>query len=391
MPVLYRTICSVLAPRTKILSFLIALGTHPPLDRLQLARHLGLDTFDPPGIQMLQHKWDHPDELIRVGTLSPDEMGSISGGLLCKEVTVTLNRMVLENDLVLIVGPVFPHEFVGFSGGHKYFFPGISGPDMINQSHWLGALITNPSINGRIDNPVREMIEKAAAMVSTPRFGLSLVMQGRDLIGFTLGEVREAWRTAANLSSRTNVIEVDRPFHTVISVVPPKYQDLWTGSKCMTKLELVVADGGTLILYAPHIRQVSLRHGRFHREIGYHVADYFLQQSEHFEHVPRVVLADLMQLKGIGTYKGGVERPRIRVMLAAGIPESECQSLGLYYIDPKSLRIEEFKEREEEGILVVPEAGEVLWRLVDPHKSKRSVRLPDRCDHMNGESRSKTR
>jgi hypothetical protein len=70
----------------------------------------------------------------------------------------------------LVVGPVFPHEVVGFSGGNKYFFPGISSQEVINVSHWLGTLMTSAEIIGtRGITPVRAMIDEAVSLVRWTR------------------------------------------------------------------------------------------------------------------------------------------------------------------------------------------------------------------------------
>jgi len=364
MPAIYRSLVEELAPRVKELAFLVALGTHPPLTDDRLDQHLGPAWRDHPEIKVFQHAWGDPAALARVGEISQGEMEEISRGLLKVSVPIEINRLALEYDFLLIVNPVFPHEVVGFSGGHKYFFPGISGPEMVNVSHWLGALITNPKVNGHKQTPVREMIERAAARVPTPRLGLSLVLQGHDLVGFFLGEVVEAWEAAADLSARVNIRWVDRPYHTVISMAPAMYRELWTAGKCMYKLEPVVEDGGTLIIYAPHIREISPTHGRWLLEVGYHVRDYFTAQWEKFRKYPWAVLAHSTHVKGIGTFRGGVERPRIEVVLATGIPEEICRKINLGFRDPASIRLEELQGRQE-GVLVVPNAGEKLWRLSD--------------------------
>ncbi len=353
-----------LSTKVKELAFLIALGTHPPMTEEELARHLGPGWRDA-GVKVFQHAWDDPAALVRVGSIRTRRMEEISRRMLTMEVPVEINRLALEYDKLLIVNPVFPHEVVGFSGGHKYFFPGISGPHMVNVSHWLGALITNPKINGHKWTPVREMIEEAARFVSTARLGFSLVLKGHELLGMFLGEVVESWEAAADLSAQVNIRWVERPYDLVISVAPPMYRELWTAGKCMYKLEPVVADGGTLIIYAPHIREVSPTHGKWLLEVGYHVRDYFLAQWEKFEGYPWAVLAHSTHVKGIGTYRDGVERPRIEVVLATGIPEEICRRINLGYRDPSSLNPEEYKGREDEGILVVPNAGEQLYRLAD--------------------------
>ncbi len=365
MPALFETIAGAFSPRAAAVTFLIALGTHPPLTENELLRHLGPRMNDFPNVHVIQHEWDNPRALSQVGTITREEMEEISRGLLPEEVPITINRAVLEHDLVIILGPVFPHEVVGFSGGHKYFFPGVSGPEIVHQSHWLGALITNPKVNGHVETPVRAMIERAAAFIATPQVGISLVMHGHDLQGIFVGEVEEAWSRAADLSGKLNIVWVDHPFHTVISMAPPMYWELWTAGKCMYKLEPVVADEGKLIIYAPNLREISVTHGKLIRQVGYHTRDYFLGQWERFKDVPRAILAHSTHVRGIGTYRDGVEHDRVEVILATGIPEGICREINLGYIDPAAIDPDEYVNREDEGILVVPNAGEMLYRLAD--------------------------
>ncbi|MBC7221287.1 DUF2088 domain-containing protein [Candidatus Bipolaricaulota bacterium] len=368
MPTVFETIATAVGPRARSLTVLIALGTHPPLTEDGLARHLGPHWRSFPKVQVLQHRWDEPAALAQVGTIAAEEMEAISTGLLRVEVPIWVNRAVLDHDLTLLVGPVFPHEVVGFSGGHKYLFPGVSGPEMVHASHWLGALITNPKVNGHRDTPVRAMIERAAEAVPTPRVGVSLVMRGPDLVGLFVGEVREAWAEATHLSAEVNIVWAEQAYHTVLSIAPPMYRDLWTAGKCMYKLEPVVADGGKLIIYAPQLREVSVTHGKWLHEVGYHVRDYFLSQWDRFRNVPWAVLAHSTHVKGIGTYRDGVERPRIEVVLATAIPEEVCRRINLGYQEPTSVQPEALTGRD--GVLVVPNAGEMLWRL-------RSGEVPD--------------
>ena len=362
MPEVYSTICSELAPRVQRLTFLIALGTHPPMTEDELSRHLGAN-WQRPDVSVRQHDWQDPDGLRMLGSIETQEVEALSNGLLSEAVPVTINRLALEADRILIVNPVFPHEVVGFSGGHKYFFPGISGAEILDTSHWLGALITNPKVNGHKDTPVRVLIERAADMVPTPRQGLAFVMKGYEVVGSFFGDVCEAWSAAADLSGKTNIIWKDRPFHTVLSIAPAMYRELWTAGKCMYKSEPVVADDGKVIIYAPHLREISPTHGQWIRQVGYHTRDYFIAQWDKYAHVPRAILAHSTHVKGIGSYVDGIEHPRVEVVLATGISEEVCQQINLAYMDPDELDIRAYEGREDEGILVVPNAGEMLYRL----------------------------
>ena len=255
---------------------------------------------------------------------------------------------------------------VGFSGGNKYFFPGVSGPRLLNFFHWLGAVITTPRIIGNKWTPVRKVVDRAGAMVRLDKLCFCLVVEGKNLAGLYAGTPENAWDAASELSRQRHIIYKDRPFHTILSCAPPMYAELWTAGKCMYKLEPVVADGGELIIYAPHLQEICVAHGKVLHQIGYHCRDYFLKQWDKFNDYPWGVLAHSAHVHGLGSYENGVETPRARVTLATVIPPDTCKRINLGYRDPQSIRPEEFAHREAEGILLVPKAGEILYRLKTP-------------------------
>jgi nickel-dependent lactate racemase len=277
---------------------------------------------------------------------------------------VTLNRLIFEYDQLIICGPVFPHEVAGFSGGAKYLFPGIAGSDIINFTHWLGALVTSMRTIGVKDTPVRRVIHRAAAFVPCPLLCLALVLRGQELHGLYIGPHAEAFARAADLSAQLNIIIVPRPFQRVLSMPATIYDDLWTAAKAMYKTEPAIADGGEVIIYAPHISEISYTHGKLIDKVGYHVKDYFVKQWDRFKDVPGSILAHSTHVKGSGTYdaSNGIETPRIQVTLATGIPEERCRRVNLGYVDYRNIDPQEWKGREQGGILLVPHAGEMLYR-----------------------------
>jgi lactate racemase len=364
---LFRVIHDLIGAQTKGLDVLIALGTHPPMTDDAIHRRLEITADERAGkyrrVRLLNHAWNDPAALAHIGTIKASEIAALSGGLFEMDVAVTINRAVFDYDQLVIVGPVFPHEVVGFSGGNKYLFPGISGPEILNFFHWLGAVITNPQIIGNMMTPVRRVVDRAAALVPIPKLAFCMVVHEGGLAGMFAGTPEAAWAKAAELSAKLHVVFKDRPFHTVLSCAPPMYDEIWVGGKCMYKLEPVVADAGELIIFAPHIREISVTHGKTIARLGYHTRDYFLKQWERFKHEPWGILAHSTHVRGIGTYENGVERPRIHVTLATQIPEAVCRSVNLGYRDPGSIKFEDYQDREHEGILYVPKAGEMLYRL----------------------------
>jgi nickel-dependent lactate racemase len=356
------------------LDFMVALGTHPPLDDEQLLRLVGLSSAERSGrfgrIGLRNHDWHVPDALVSIGTLPKEQIQSIAGErwhpTLGGDVDVRINRAVHDYDHLIILGPTFPHEVVGFSGGAKYLFPGISSADMINVTHWLGALAGVRGTIGIKETPVRAMIHAAAELVPTPVTLAALVVEGQGLSGVFVGDHLEAWSAAADLSGERQIRWVDKPFRRVLSGAPPMYDELWTAGKSMYKLEPALAEGAELIIYAPHLDRVSDVHGRYIHEIGYHVLPYFLKQWQRFEHVPLGVLAHSTHVRGDGTFENGAERPRAEVTLATRLSAEECERLNLGFLDPREIDPESWKNREEEGMLYVPRAGETLYKLREP-------------------------
>ncbi len=285
IPMMFRLLNELLAGEAAKLDYLIALGTHQPPDDAALGRLVGVEVRSgrAGGHNIFRHQWDQPDTFATAGVITAGEVEELSESRLSLEVPVRINRLVLEYDSVIVCGPVFPHEVVGFSGGNKYFFPGVAAPEMINVTHWLGALITSMRIIGTADTPVRRMIDRAAAMIPTPKMLLAAVMQGQEPAGLFAGDMQAAWRAAAKLSAELDIVRVKKPFRRMLSIVPEMYDDLWTGAKGMYKVEPAVADGGEVVIYAPHITEVSRTHGHIIDRIGYHVRDYFVRQWDRFK------------------------------------------------------------------------------------------------------------
>lgn len=360
---LYRRI----AGETAAVDVMVALGTHPPMTQEAICHRLELSPEERAGEfsrpQFLNHEWDNPEALRSLGVIPASAISELSDGLFSMDVEVTINKRLFEYDRIIIIGPVFPHEVVGFSGGNKYLFPGVAGPEILNFFHWLGAVITNPFIIGHKWTPVRKVVDRAAALLPIEKLCFCLVVDGKNFAGMFAGTPEEAWDAASDHSEGLHIVYKPKPFHTVLSCAPAMYDEMWVGGKCMYKLEPVVADGGELIIYAPHIHEVSVVHGRLIEELGYHCRDYFLKQWDKFKDKPWGILAHSTHVRGMGTYEDGVEKCRIQVTLATGIPEETCRKINLGYRDPATINPADYADREDEGILYVPKAGEMLYRV----------------------------
>ena len=374
LPLLLGAARDALAGRAREVTVVIALGTHQGMSEEQLGRHLGYAPGQSeatyPGWRILNHESWLPETFTTLGTIGADRMAELTGGLTAgtqlaeRGVEVRINRHVAEADVAIVVGPVFPHEVVGFSGGNKYFFPGVSGAELIDLSHWVGALITSAEMIGtRGMTPVRALVNEAASLIPARRLALCLVVaSGTDTLhAAAFGTPEDAWAACAEVSAETHVSYREQPVRRVLSIMPTKYEDIWTAAKGFYKLEPIVADGGEVIIYAPHITEVSVMHPQI-SEIGYHNRDYFLGQWERFRDQPWGDLAHSTHLRGQGTWDPEQgERNRVTVTLATGIPEEVVRSVNLNYLDPASVDVAAYQA--DPDTFVEPHAGEVLYRL----------------------------
>ena len=368
LPLLLAAVHRALHGRVARLTVLIALGTHARMSEAARAAHLGFEpgtaTASYPATTILDHAWWDPSTFVDLGTISADRVAALSDGLLRLPVPVRINRAVVDHDVTLIVGPVFPHEVAGFSGGNKYLFPGVSGRELIDISHWLGALITSAEIIGTTGvTPVRALIDDAASLIPTEMLALCVVTQsGRDsLHSVSFGDPASAWAAAAEISAQAHVRYLDAPVSRVLAILPHKYDDMWTGAKGFYKVEPIVADGGQVVLLGPHITELSATHPAV-GEIGYHCRDYFVKQWDRFKHYHWSDLAHSTHLRGAGTYdEGSGEHDRVAVTLATGIPEAVVRSVNLDYLDPAGIDVAAWAANPE--TFVVFDAGEDLYRL----------------------------
>lgn len=371
IPLMFRLLYEQIGKRVARLDYLIALGTHPQMSESAIEKLVGVSRANRqtkfPKTEIFNHRWDDANQLHTIGTISSDEIAKITNNLLCDPVPVRLNKLITNYDMILICGPVFPHEVVGFSGGAKYLFPGIAGAEIINATHWLGALATSMHTIGVKETPVRRVVHRAAEFVKTPIICISMVLKGDDLHGMYIGSHLEAFNAAADLSGPLNIITVPHAYKRVLSMPSERYDDLWTAAKAMYKTEPAIADGGEVIIYAPHITEVSYTHGALIDRVGYHVRDYFVKQIERFADVPGAIKAHSTHVKGSGKYDAATQKesPRIEVTLATKIPEERCRLINLGFADYRKIDPNTWKDRESEGVLLVEHAGEMLYRAKD--------------------------
>ncbi|HLM55444.1 MAG TPA: lactate racemase domain-containing protein [Pyrinomonadaceae bacterium] len=355
---------------------LVAQGTHMPMTEEEKRAKVGLrdGASFPLFGQIYDHQWNDPSELVQVGELSGERVRELTGGLLDKPVIVNLNRLLApgQYDTVLIFGATVPHEVAGFAGGAKYFFPGVAGPDLTHATHWLGALASIENVIGRVETPTRHMIEAAADFVPARVISInSVVTRGDDeklrTHALFCGDVRGAFRQAAEVSRRVHIKYTGRKYRRVVALLDEHYDELWVGGKASYKLGGIIEEGGELVIYAPHLRAISDTHGLLIEKYGYAPLDRVREMVALSTELQAnlAVAAHLAHVSYAGSRDAaGSVVPRYKITMASALDEATCRRVNLGFLDHRDFRREDYDS--DPDTLVVERAGRDLY-LVEPH------------------------
>ncbi len=346
---------------------LVAQGTHPPMSAAQKLSKIGNADFRG---SLFDHRWDDPDELITLGELSGETVSELTGGLLDNAVPVSINKLLAPGiyDTVLVFGATVPHEVAGFAGGAKYFFPGVAGPELTHTTHWLGALAGIENIIGQVETPTRWLIEAAADLIPARIISLNTVVSRNkgELVMYALftGDIRKAFRRAAEVSRQVHIRYTGRKYKRVIALLDPHYDELWVGGKASYKLGAIIEEGGELIIYAPHLTKLSETHGELIEKYGYapleSVRDMLGVSQELRENL--CIAAHLAHVAYAGRLdQHGKVVPRYQITMAAGLDEATCRRVNLGYLDYRTLHYEAM--RADPDTFIVSDAGRDLYQV----------------------------
>jgi nickel-dependent lactate racemase len=364
----FKTIYNIIGKKVKKLDYMVATGTHLPMTVDQIYKYLSIDEEQHrskyPNVEFFSHDFNNQESLISLGKISAKEIYEISNGLFNEDINIPINKAIFDYDQILMITPIVPHEAMGFAGGNKYFFPGISSIEFIQTFHWIASTIGTPNIVGVIDTPPRRLINKAAEFIKIPKLCFSFVVnESYDLVCLYAGEPIESWSKAVVYSEKIHIKYVDKQYKLVLAITSDIYEELWVGSKPMYKLETIIADGGELIIYGPKMTEISFVHNEAIKKLGYHVPGYYLKQWEKFKNESKLIMAHSINVCGMGTFENGIETPRIQVTLATGISKETCESVNLHYMDYREIDLDEWRNKQDDNLLVVEDAGQELFKV----------------------------
>ncbi|MGM0365549.1 MAG: lactate racemase domain-containing protein [Actinomycetota bacterium] len=369
---------------TRKIDFLNAGGTHRGMEEAEFFSKLGLKEKGR-GISFFNHLFNRPGNLAGIGNIPSELVKEKTNNQLNKPIPVTVNKLIFSDySTIIALSGTVPHEASGYSGGLKIFFPGISGPEVIDLFHWAAVLVGIPDIMGTVDNNARDIINKGSKLIlhnlkcSVFSFNMVCTEINRKVIPNGLyadqgyqGFIK-AYRAAAALSSKLYIKYIDQPIEQAVQVIPEHFDEIWTAAKGSYKLQKpgVMAKGGEVILYAPHIKYFhsNKRIEEEIKEVGYHCRDRICSILGAGKKISRNSASHLINAAGPGTFDPKTEKEELKfkLTLASGIPEEICKSVGLNYRDPGTIKRSDFLGP---GKLWIEEGGKYLYML---DKSKKA-------------------
>jgi nickel-dependent lactate racemase len=343
-----------------------ALGTHHPLGPAECRLMFGA-AIDP--ARLLHHRWR--DDVRTLGEIPADEVDEIVGRSLGLSLPFAVNRALVDGsyDLVVSVGQVVPHEVAGFGGYTKHVLIGLGGPETIQRSHFFSAVYGIEQTLGRIEAPVRQLLDLGFDRFLEPRcrvlFVLTVVEARRDgpvLCGVFTGEGGtrsaggEAFRAAAALSAEVNIEVVEQPFQQCVAYLDPReYRSTWLGNKAIYRTRLAMADGGELFVVAPGVSRFGEDPlvDTLIRRCGYHGRQAALE----------AMAADpelAANLAAVAHLIHGSTEGRFTVTYAPGpeLSRADVEGAGFRY-----LPLDEALERFPADAVDIPDPGLGLWRI----------------------------
>ena len=235
-----------------------ALGTHVPMTREEKERlfgpHIPPETY-------IDHSWR--TDVTELGLIPGSFVEEVSGGLLNYLIKVEINREIVEGgyDLILSIGQVVPHEVVGMANYTKNIVVGCGGKEIIDKSHFLGAVYGMEKLMGRDHSPVRKVFDYAEEnfLSQLPLAYILTVTQTKGeetfLKGLFVGKERKVFEQAVSLSQQYNLDLLEEPLKKVLVYLDPQeFKSTWLGNKAVYRTRMAIADGGELIILAPGVR-----------------------------------------------------------------------------------------------------------------------------------------
>lgn len=352
----------MLAPRAQV-DILPALGTHFAMTEKEIRAMFGPEI---PLERFFEHDWRQG--VRHVGDIPGDNVRDWSEGKLDYSVSVLTNRRLFDGyDLILSVGQIVPHEVVGMANYTKNIMVGVGGPDMINKSHFLGAVYNMERMMGRIDTPVRRLFNYGCDTFLRDLpivYILTVMAKNRatnkmEMRGLYVGDDMATFAAGARLSQKVNLDLLDQPLRKVVVYLDPhEFKSTWLGNKSVYRTRMAMADAGDLIILAPGLREFGEdpEIDRLIRKYGYRGTPATLKAVAEHDDIRNNLSAAAHLIHG-----SSEGRFRITYCPGPGMTAAAIQNAGFIPGDLEAMLKRYNPDRLVDGRNVLPDGEEIFY------------------------------
>lgn len=340
-----------------------ALGTHHPMTPEQLTMMYG----DIPHDRFLVHDWRNGVK--EIGIVPGEKIAEWSQGILVDDLSVEVSRHLFDDyDLIVSIGQVVPHEVVGMANYTKNIVVGCGGPEIINQSHFIGAAYGLERLLGKDHSPVRQLYDyiEAEMLQAMPITYLLTVtapsLEGVQLKGLFAGRDRQTFEAAVALSQKVNMTRVDAPLKKVVVWLDPEeFTSTWVGNKAIYRTRKAIADGGELIILAEGVdtfgEDASI--DTLIRRYGYSGREHIMQLTQSTQELQ-------MNLSASAHLIHGSHDGRFTVTYCPRhLSQADIEGVGYHYMPYQEAAERYFDPTREEGMYETPD-GEPYYFIKYP-------------------------
>lgn len=326
------------------IKIMIALGTHRPATDKEIRKKVGDKIFH--RYCVLNHEWRNRDALKYLGETE-------------RGIPIWINREVVDSDVVIGVGSIFPHRVTGFSGGGKIIQPGVSGEETTGHTHWFSAQIPGERLLGVEVNPVSAEIQDVAKRAGL-KFIVNCIMgMEHKIYRVVAGDPIKAWRKGCHFSRE--IYEAKIPFKPDIVIAecrPPSDMDMWQAAKAIYAGGALVKQGGTIILLAKCPEGISKEHPEVSK-IGYQKLSYVKQL------VNNRTLKDLVAAAHIAHVGSIIREKADCILISEGIERERAERIGFKYRETLEEALNEALARHgrHSRIVILHEAQYILPKI----------------------------
>ena len=352
----------MLTPEAEV-DIMPTLGTHVAMTEDEIRTMYGSDI---PLDKFKVHDWRN--DVIHLGDVPGDLIKDWSEGELDYSVRIEVNKILFEGyDLILSVGQVVPHEVVGMANYTKNILVGVGGADTINKSHFLGAVYGMERMMGRIDTPVRRLLNYGAETF-LPELPITYVLTvmaknpdsgEMEMRGLYVGDDMDTFSAAARLSQKVNLDLLDEPLKKVVVYLDShEFKSTWLGNKSVYRTRMAIADDGDLIVLAPGLREFGEDReiDRLIRKYGYHGTPYTLKAVEEKEDLRNNLSAAAHLIHG-----SSEGRFRITYCPGPGVTLDEIKGVGFEAADLDEMMKRYNPDTLKDGPNVLPDGEEIFY------------------------------